>query len=333
METPRKKNGFFDYLLSSALTRRLGRHARRLRFSARCKTVRNLIDALFNIDQHITLSRTMTRAGLSAKEGVVKGMRYRYLRSYYLGGGLSIGQCLGVAINHYNTIVQHFRPEFLLTCAANGYLLWQRKSSDLDVRITLRLPYSYNFDGDMCLVLAISGKDAYIATFSFANGRIAAAQEPQVLLISGMQGIAGRIEDIRKVTESCHNIAPAHLLLFSAEALAAAIGVSAIVGVGRDDIIDESAPSGGRGLFDYDAFWMPIAGVEKARRFYRVPLPFADKPIESIPAKHRSRARKRRELRNSMRNEIAIEANLTLMRDCLQDASQGSVALSKIRQT
>lgn len=327
METTRKKNGIFDYVPFYALKKRMDQPARRLRFSARCRAVRKVVEALFNIDQHMRLSRTITRAGLPAEGGFARGMRYRYLRSYYLGGGRAIGERLRVAVNHYETIAREFKPEFLHTCAAYGYVLWQRPSSELDVKITLRLPYVYNFDGDMCLVLGINGRDAYIMTLSFADGLFAAAPESQVVLISGIQGVAGRIEDIRKVTELCHNIAPAHLLLFSAEALAAAIGVSAIVGVGRRQIVDDGASFGGGSLFDYDAFWMPLTGVEEARQFYRVPLPFADKPILSIPAKHRGRARKRRELRDSMRNEIATQANSTLVCDCLQGASRVSATL------
>ena len=71
-------------------------------------------------------------------------------------------------------------------------------------------------------------------------------------------------------------------------------------------------------IHDYDAFWGAVAGNTDSGDFYRMPLPFADKPIELIAAKHRSRARKRRELRDTLRNDIVRQSHDRLSRDCLR---------------
>jgi len=265
-----------------------------------------------------TLSQAMAAAALTFRLICRTGPRCRPVRAYYLGGRFSLSNRLRAATNHYLTITRHFKPEFLLSSASGRTLVWQKKSDNLEVKIGLRFPYHYNFDGDQCLILAVNGADACILTFSIAPGSIVSAAAEQILLVSGVQGHAGKIEDIRLATEFCNNVSPAHLLLFAAEALALAIGVQMIVGIGRSHMI-EAKPAEGRSQFDYDFFWKSITGDEETCDFYCMPLPLTSKPIESISAKHRKRALKRRELRNEIRAEIALQVNNNLASHCLKD--------------
>jgi uncharacterized protein VirK/YbjX len=270
-----------------------------------------------NLRQHFQLSQLMASLGLLNQQDFYTGIRYRYLRKFYLGAGFSIPERLQVAINHYQCMARHFLPGFLHRACRTGYSLWRHRHDDAAFDITLRYPYAYNHDGDLCLTLDVNGENVCIVTFSIAPGALVGVPEPQVMLVSGIQGIAGKIAEIRLATEACNNVTPALMLLFAAQTLAAEIGIKTIVGMGQVRVRGARGNSGPGGAFDYDAFWMPLLGVEEHSDFYRIALPFTDKPIEAIAAKHRSRARKRRELRNVIRHDIEAQAQAVLLKDCL----------------
>ena len=288
-----------------------------LRRSPAYKAVSKVLGLTLNLPRHVALTRLLETAGVLDRRHFYRGMRYRYLRRYYLGGGFAIADRLQVAIEHYEYVGRHFQQGFLTACRRHGLVLWSQTQDELKLNIVLRFPYAYNYDGDLCLSLDVNGESVYVMTFSIAPGEVVRAAESRVLLISAIQGIAGRIEQIRRVTELFNNVAPTHMLLMAAEALSAALGIQAMVGMGQSHMV---APPGeqGRSQFDYDAFWGAMAGNTDSGDFYRMPLPFADKPIELIAAKHRSRARKRRELRDTLRNDIVLQSHDRLSRDCLR---------------
>ena len=289
----------------------------RLRQEPVYRALAKAFDLTRNLRQHFMLSRLLDAAGLLNREEYYAGIRYRYLRAYYLGSDFSIGQRLQVALHHHRTVARHCRPDFLLLARRHGHVLWRQQHDGLTLQISLRYPYEYNHDGDLCLTLDANGVNICVTTFSFAPGAVVEAPDSQVLLVSSIQGVAGKIELIRQATELCNNVSPAHMLLFAAETLCEMLGMHAIVGLGQRRMPSAQSKGRKRCAFDYDAFWMPVVGAEEHRAFYRMPLPFTDKPIEAIPAKHRSRARKRRELRNQVRQDIDAQARASLAAHCL----------------
>lgn len=270
-----------------------------------------------NLRQHVQLARQLDALGLLDEGDFYAGIRYRYLRKYYLGAGFSTPERLRVAIHHHQHITEHFRPEFLRLARRHGHGLWGASHDGARLDITLRYPYAYNHDGDLCLSLDMDGKNICIMTFSFAPGALVGSAEARVLLVTGIQGIAGKIAQIRQATQLCNNVAPAHLLLFAACTLAKQIGIQTIVGMGQGRVRGTASAMSEPQVFDYDSFWTAILGEETTSAFYHLALPFADKPIEAIAAKHRSRARKRRELRNLVRDDIDAQATTRLQDSCL----------------
>ncbi|USX13072.1 VirK/YbjX family protein [Oxalobacteraceae bacterium OTU3CAMAD1] len=292
-------------MLQSFIGGSLGRlpGARVSAFGPARRTLSRALGLTLNLRQHILLSRLLGRAGAFDTKLFYTGIRYRYLRNYYLGGGFCVPGRLRVAINHYKALARHFQPGFL-PLAQRGLHLWRAEYDGLHVGIELRFPYVFNHDGDLCLILRADGDHVYQMTFSIAPGAVVGASECQVLLVSGIQGAPGRIEQIRRVTDTCNNVAPVRMLLMAAEALAAALGICAVIGIGQNHM---STPKPGEceGFsFDYDGFWMAALDATESRDFYHMPLPFPVKPIEAVSAKHRARARQRRAQRDLVRQDI-----------------------------
>lgn len=272
---------------------------------------------LANLPGHLRLQRALAHAALAASNRAGEQMGYKYLRTTYLGHQFPVRQRLAVSLNHHQYMTQRFREAFFVQAKQEGCPLWQAGFGEGDETmhcdIVLRFPEYYNFDGDLCLAFRVDQKDVYVITFSIAPAATTGAQGGQALLISGIQGINGKIDLIRKATEYCNEVSPPHLLIAAAEALALSLDIGMLVGIGSNPALNRDGDAArGRYAFNYDNFWQPIAGEKSGSNLYHIPLPFIDKPIEAVQSKHRSRALRRRESRNKMRGEIIAAAGARL---------------------
>ncbi|MBV8622486.1 MAG: DUF535 family protein [Herbaspirillum sp.] len=258
---------------------------------------------LFNQDVR-ALNTAMCNAGITSVIHYTWKTRYRCLRSSYLRGAFSTRQNLKIATLHYLTLVKHARPDFLKIASNEGFLLWQHRADNgHSYRIHLRYPYFYNFDGDLAFCMDCDGADIYVVSATIAPGELLGLPMQNAMLVAGIQGINGRLDDIRTATEACNNVSPPHMLLAAVEAFSLQLDIRDMVGIAS--LPGRQAQNQG---YSYDSFWQPLSGQDRAGFFHHIPLPFSDKPLESIQAKHRSRARKRRELRNAIRQEIIASA-------------------------
>lgn len=274
---------------------------------------------VLNLPDHLRLQRALAHPAIAVRAKTDPEMGYRYLRTTYLGHQFPVRQRLKISVNHFRHLSTFFTEEFITQTNDDGRPLWQARFDDLACDIVLRFPEYYNFDGDLCLAFRVDGKDVYVITFSIAPARIVGARGWQTLLISGIQGINGKIDLIRKATAYCNEVSPPHLLIAAAEALALSLGIRMLVGIGSNPALERDGDAArGRFSFNYDNFWQPIAGDKNASNLYYIPLPFADKPIEAVQSKHRSRALRRRESRNKMRGEIITNASVQLRALCLK---------------
>ena len=173
------------------------------------------------------------------------------------------------------------------------------KSSCLSLKDTImKAICALEFRADAKLLFALS--------FSIATGKAFQIDREQALLVSSVQGIAGNISLIRHVTKICHDSSPAYLLLAAAQAIALALGIDMIVGLGKDEHVSskrDGVPVAGF-VFDYDGFWQSFAGNATHGAFYPVALPIPEKPLDAISPKHRSRAVQRREIRKQIANQV-----------------------------
>lgn len=272
-----------------------------------------------NLPDHLRLQRALAHPAVAVRARTDPEMGYRYLRTSYLGHQFTVRQRLKISVNHFSRLAELFQENFIAQTHIDGLALWQASFEDLSCDIVLRFPEYYNFDGDLCLAFRVDGKDVYVITFSLAPADTVKAGGVQALLISGIQGINGKIELIRKATAYCNEVSPPHLLIAAAEALALALGIKTLVGIGSNRAESrEGDAARGRFAFNYDHFWQPIAGDKTGANLYHIPLPFTDKPIEAVQSKHRSRALRRRESRNKMRGEIIADAGAQLRALCLK---------------
>ena len=126
-------------------------------------------------------------------------------------------------------------------------------------------------------------------------------------MITRVQGIRLAVDQMKIATELCGDCAP-RLLLFSAlEGLVAGMQVRGMIGVGvKRQIATEFETITTRSFYDnYDGFWLSLNAQPLSDGNYRLPTPAVQRPLSSIPAKHRGRTQARRTYRHIVTSAVA----------------------------
>lgn len=156
----------------------------------------------------------------------------------------------------------------------------------------------------MRIIFAPDGHPVYKFSLTLAPGGIFGLDDRSVLFVGQVQGGNGALPGIKRAAKACGGVSPALLTMTAIERLAAALGATALVGVstGRQAI---KSFSGTNFSFDYDRFWIALGFRPRDGAYYVSPLPIPHKPLETVSAHHRRRARSRRQYREAVGTDIA----------------------------
>lgn len=283
--------------------------------------------ALFlNLPGHLELLRVTAHSGVIGLTRRQPKLPYKYLASSYLVKSFSRDTRLRILIHHYRFLASRAKGDFLVRVTESGYPLWEECMDGHAFKVTLACPPSeHEFEGDLLLLFWSGSVPIYSITFTLSEGRTIGVASDRVLLVTAIQGMAGKIDLIRQATRICQDT-PAHLLLAAAEAIAVSLDIGMLAGIGLDQQVQRQVDDNPRFKFDYDEFWRSIVGERTNSIFYLLPVPFPQKPIESVRSKHRSREVRRRQLKGRISESVRI----SFRQNCLKDADSGdSMAASR----
>jgi uncharacterized protein VirK/YbjX len=159
---------------------------------------------------------------------------------------------------------------------------------------------AHDLEGELMLAFWLGDDWIYTASLTLAHSALADGGG-SVLLITGLQGAAGKLALIRQATRACVDIAPPYLLLAAARGLAGSLGVERILAVGN---ARQLAKAAGKAAFDYDRFWASLGGVPTGDGFHRIPAALPDKPAAGA-LQHLSREGRRRLLKRDIAEAAA----------------------------
>jgi uncharacterized protein VirK/YbjX len=184
----------------------------------------------------------------------------------------------------------------------DGVLIWRKHmGGDVpDMSICLELSKLAPMEGELQLRFSFRS-DLFVLTFTIADGKVFGSDLPTVIFIGGVQGHVGRREELREASRLNDEISPITMLILTIRAIAGALGVSEILAIAEDDHVSLSyAPPFS---FNYARLWGDVGG-KRVGRYYRIPLAAPHKDLSDVSATHRSRARRRREAKDSIRQQI-----------------------------
>jgi uncharacterized protein VirK/YbjX len=225
-------------------------------------------------------------------------MTTRYLRTY-ISRSLTHGERRDIVISQAEHLREHLHRSFLLELEQPRRPLW--RSTDERCSIWLSGDVKRYLEGDFVMTFKFDGIAIYNLSFSIGPNWADRAAGGVAMLVGRVQGERGRRDDIRLAAKALQGVSPAALLVSAAEGIALALKLSHIWGVAGSEQLCRSKP--GAEYFDYDSFWDSLSG-RRIDGWYQFDAPFADKPPSQTPARHRRRARKRRLLKDAIREEV-----------------------------
>ena len=184
----------------------------------------------------------------------------------------------------------------------DGVLIWRKPVADElpDMRICLELSKLAPMEGELQLRFSFRS-DLFVLTFTIAEGGVFGSRAPMVIFIGGVQGHIGRREEVREAARLNDEISPITMLILTLRAIARAAGVAEILAIAEDDHVSLSyAPPMS---FNYARLWTEVGGT-RVGRHYRIPLATSHRDLSETSASHRSRARRRREAKTMLKQQI-----------------------------
>ncbi len=264
---------------------------------------------LWHLPGHMRLNRLLARPELAGLRERHPRVEYKYLNRY-LALHLTTRQRLAVLTDHLECCRTRLVPGLLASLFDRSALLWHTARDGHAFGITVEYPRSFfqegiafDLEGDIALVFQVDAAPASFLLFSFAPGSAVGAPDQRVVFVGLVQGVWGRGHAIKLAEQTLH-YTPAMLLLVAAQEIAGLLDATAVVGVSARGQIS-NAETGFR--FAYDELWRSIGATPLNDHSFRIPVPFPEKPIESIVRHHRSRVRRKREFKRQVAQQIRAE--------------------------
>ena len=287
----------------SLLTNGLMRQVRNKEYKLALRTFYRAMKIPLNISGHMKLLGVLTSpcvAGLTSRH---PPLVYKYLGTY-LARGFRRKTRLAIQLNHYRYLSERISEHFLVHLADHGVRLWEDSIDGLEFSTTLAIPLTNDNEGDLSLFFEINAEKIYQISFTIAPGQPLQVGHAQVLLVGRVQGVGGKYDLIRQAGKSCHGILPGRLLLYAAEAIAEALDIHAVIGLGNEEQIIKEWSADAGVVFDYDQFWHSFNGEKTSGNLFVLPIPFPEKPIKEIKSSRRAQALRKRIFRKQVLDQV-----------------------------
>lgn len=197
-------------------------------------------------------------------------------------------------LEHFRFEQAHFAPALLLTLHGEGLRLWGHEGG-CDIR--LRSNAATRHEGPLSLVLRRGGRTVHELSFAWIDAQHLGMERDSgpVLFATRNQSLQADAPELAGFRSDFPQNSPPYFVFAALNGVAAALGQQRIVGV-RDVCQIAFEPRHQAGFKrSYDDFWCGFGGQPVGTHGLQMPVPAAVVPLEQLQAKHRARARQRRE--------------------------------------
>lgn len=210
---------------------------------------------------------------------------------------------------HYRTLPKVFDTGFVDLICSDGAILW-RSTTNPELNICLKQGNQEFRDGEIELQFRNASKVIFFLGFTIVPKNTLLKGSDSGILITRVQGSTGYLDFFRTVKADLLDVGVNHLLFAALRGLSAYIGFSTIYGVSTKFQSYYTEQRFDRFNRTYDDFWAALQGVKVSEAFFRLPVPYIDKPITEITQHHRSRVRKKRTFKDSVIDSVFSQSTL-----------------------
>jgi len=212
---------------------------------------------------------------------------------HFLSREFGAAERLNCVLTHFRFEQARFGPALLQALHSDGLRLWRQA----DCEIRLRANADTRHEGMLSLVLEQQGRKLHELSFAWVDAKCLGTGmgHGPVLFLTRNQSAPPTAPELAGFRSDFPQNSPAYFVLAALNGLAVALGLERIVGVHSGCQIAYEPAYGAGFKRSYDDFWRDFGGQRCGDHGYEMPVPAVVVPLEQVPAKHRARARRRRE--------------------------------------
>lgn len=213
---------------------------------------------------------------------------------HFLTSGFSASERLGAVLDHFHFEQTRFTPALLQMLHEEGLPLWRQEPG---WEIRLRANAEIRHEGPLSLSLNHEGRRLHEMSFAWVSAErlgLAAGPDP-VLFVTRSQCAPSDAPHLAIFRQDFPQNSPAYFGLAALNGLATVLGQPRIVGVRDVRQIAFEPRYAASFKRSYDDFWSDFGGRPVGAYGLEMQVPAAVTPLSELRAKHRARARQRRE--------------------------------------
>ena len=216
-------------------------------------------------------------------------------RARFLARPLALEQRVDCALHHYSYEQATFSSAYVdAVYRGEGLELWRAASEDRVFAIRLLVANDNLFEGLLSVVAFVDRQRVCVLSFSYVDAAIFGAPPGPILFVTRKQ--SGRHpEEQQAFARAFHHSSPPYFCLAALAGIALALGTRAIAAIRSDAHPSWQPEEAGAMRTSYDEFWAVFQATELDEKAYRIPLPLEPRDLAEVSAKHRRRAKLRRQ--------------------------------------
>ena len=304
--------GSIANIADGAFLRRLNRAARRLFPRTTIKSAGERVLFVVRYCEHLPQSRRwldFIERGAMAEITALNPHLYKKIIRPYVCKSWTTARKLKALTDNYQFWMEAVPPEIVRGVFTTRGITLHELATKND-RLTLRLRYDtrFNKEGEATLELISTKHDCRISALAFTVST--SIRGAPTMLIGCIQGLPAEMDKniIKEVTKEMHGLRPKALLLQLSQELAAALGITAILGISNRAHISQhwnyALNRTRRPNLGYDEFWQEMGGLAGPDGFFKLPLMLQPRTHEEIKPNKRALYKQRYELIEQLQGAI-----------------------------
>ncbi len=231
---------------------------------------------------------------------------FKYAAPEYLAKGLTLRERLSCFVHHYRRLHSTFREDFLRQVLLGNVTLYEISNHANCFTLTMNFPeLPGRLEGELSLDLRVDGERVFTLSFIIVPGWVVKSEVAETLLITRVQGASGSLRKIRLARRVLHEFFLGKLAVAALQGVANALGIGELHAVCATKQRSFEKERAAKLESIYDDFFDRVGMIKSAAGFYFGAIPLRDKPLILIQGRNRSRARKRRALRQEVQSVCA----------------------------
>ena len=230
---------------------------------------------------------------------------FKYLQDKYLAYGFTLEERAACLLHHYRRLLDHVPHGVLRGLPECAAVLLEMRDEDASYTVTLNLPELFQDEGELSLNLQADGEEIFILSFTVVPGRVVQSEGREVLLITRLQGVPGKFEQIRQMTKVMHDVGPGAFLVAVLHGIAEAWEIREMAGICARKQHSYEEKYAELLTIAYDDFFTELGAVRNGKGLFVSPIPLPLKPLSQVKSGHKLRTRKKRAFKHAIAAQVS----------------------------